>query len=203
MPYYDIAQGTAEWRKLRSGRPTATGFSKIITPKTVKLSTSADAYENRLVAELLTGNPIDDFRGTYEMERGKELEGEAFSFYEQVYGGDIKPMGFVTNDAETIGCSPDALVGTVGGVELKTPGYQTHVGYLLSETGAYDDYKCQVQGSLLVTGRKWWDIMSYCPDIKPSVYRAYRDEEFIEKLSQALEQFTANVKMKLEKIKAM
>ncbi|MDE2233869.1 MAG: exonuclease, partial [Patescibacteria group bacterium] len=61
----DVLQGSEEWHKARTGIPTASHFSKIITPKTLKLSAESDHYENRLVAERLTGCPCDDFKGSY------------------------------------------------------------------------------------------------------------------------------------------
>ena len=199
--YEDLIQGTPAWRKARAGVPTASKFSQLLTPKTLKLSASMKGYENQIVAEILTGRPIEDFGGNRATERGNELEPDAFDFYELTTGHECRHVGFITNDAGTFGCSPDGICGDTHGVELKCVGGAKHVEHLLSETVAYEDHKPQVQGSLLVTGFEFWDILAYFPDMAPSLYRVPRDEEYLKKLSFALEQFNENVQNKLRKIR--
>ena len=201
MIVHDCLQGTSEWYKVRSGIPTASAFAQIITPKTLKLSKQSDEYENKCIAERMIGMVDEDFGGNAWTERGKEFEDEALRFYELEKEVDVELIGFVTNDEKTFGCSPDALVGKDGGLELKCPKAKTQIKYLVSETGAYEDYKTQVQGSLFVTKRKWWDIMSYHPDLPPSLYRVYPDLEFHETFKELLEQFEFNIKRKMDIIK--
>ncbi len=203
MKIYDFPQGSAQWRKARAGIPTASEFAKVIMPKKLELSSEADAYENRLVAERLTGEPIMDFKGTYEMMRGKELEGDAIQFYEMVHGVDCSHAGFMTNDLGTFGGSPDALVGERGGLELKAPGPHTHIGYLLKPDTLYDKYKPQVQGNLFISGREFWDIMSFHPELPPAIKRVYPDEAYHLALSKALDQMEQNILAKIAKIQAM
>lgn len=203
--YEDLIQGSAAWHKVRAGIPTASAFEKILTAKTVKLSSQADAYENRLVAERITGTPIDDFKGTLWMERGKELEADAVAFYEMATGLECRAVGFVTNDEGTFGASPDMLVYKNGqllrGLELKCPAPGTHVGYLLNPTGAYEDYKPQVQGNLLASGLAEWDVMSYHPEMKPSIYTASTDVVYQVALAAALKTLEENIQAKIAKIK--
>ena len=51
----------------------------------------------------------------------------------------------------------------------------------------------QVQGSLWVTGREWWDFVSFDPRIDGEAsyvcYRQYRDEEYIKQLEEKCLQF--------------
>lgn len=217
--HHELVQGTPEWRKARSGIPTASKFSEIVTPKTLERSKSADAYENRCVAEILLGCPIDDFGGTFAMERGKALEPDASAFYEMTHGVELQHVGFVTNDARTAGCSPDALVISEGkiitGCETKVPGPEKHIQYLLSALGvsqekgvikytpdtsfggAYEDHKCQVQGNIWICETEYWDAMSFHPEIKQSICRIHRDEKYIQLLSKQIEIFTENVQKKL------
>lgn len=203
MKIYDFVQGTPEWRKARAGIPTASKFSEVITQVRLELSTASDAYENRLVAERLTGRPIEDFKGTREMERGKELEGDAVQFYEMAHGIEAFHAGFITNDAGTFGASPDFLVGDIGGGELKCPGAQTHVGYLLNPEKLYQDYRLQVQGNLLASERQWWDCVSYHPELPPVFFRVERDAIVLEKLSTALETMEDRIQTKVKMIQAM
>lgn len=203
MIIHDHIQGSDAWHKARAGIPTASAFAKVITAVKMELSAQADGYENRLVAERITGHPIDDFGGTKWIERGKELEGDAVQFYEMLTGLDCTACGFMTNDAKTFGGSPDALVGAIGGLELKCPAPQTHVEYLLNPKGAYEAYKPQVQGNLMISGRQWWDVMSYHPELPPALYRATPDLAYQAKLKAALDQMEKNIQIKIAKIQAM
>lgn len=195
--YYDIIQGTPEWHKVRCGVFTASMFSKLITPKTDKISEQADMLENRIVAEILTGNPIDDFGGTKWTDRGKELEPDAVKMYEMITGKEVIHAGFISNDDGTAGCSPDGFIVDDRGLELKCPMPDTHVDNVLRGT-AEKDHKPQIQGSLYVTGFKQWDIMSYHPEMKPSIITVERDDEYIKLLEEILKESLDSVQRKLE-----
>ena len=55
-----------------------------------------------------------------------------------------------------------------------------------------------MQGTLFVTGRKWWDLMSYHPTLAPYIVRVERDEEYIGLLEDALNSLTADIKKIVE-----
>lgn len=198
MQLHEVEQGTPEWHQVRLGIPTASCFDKIITP-TGKPSTQAAAYENKVIAEILTGKSADTFEGNVWTERGKELEPDAVDFYEMQTGLDTRIIGFVTNDENTFGCSPDRLVGENGLLEIKCPAPHTHVQYLIDKE-IDKGYYPQVQGQLFVTGREWCDWLSYHPEMPPVIIRVERDVEFIETLEKLLEKFIKNVSAKLKKI---
>ena len=184
MKVYNYEQGSDDWFKVRLGIPTASEFDKILTG-TGKSSTQVNAYINKLLAEVITGKPVNTFQKTEAMERGNELEQEAADYYSMLRDVDLQTIGFCTDDAGLYGCSPDRLVGDEGLLEIKCPLAHTHVEYLLSgkmDTG----YIPQVQGQLLVTGRKWCDFMSYHPDMPPLIVRVERDEQYISDLQQEL-----------------
>ena len=184
MKIHDCLQNTPEWLEKRAGIPTASCFSKIITQKTRQLSKSSYPYMCRLVAESILG-PLED-ASTDFMERGSELEEEAISFYEFTRGVKTIPVGFVTDDDERYGCSPDRWVGEDGGLDVKCPSAGIHVEYMLDGPNAF---ACQMQGCMWVTGRKWWDVLSYNPELPPAVVRIDRDEDFIADLENAVLQF--------------
>ena len=60
----NVAQGASEWAQLRLGIPTASCFDKIIT-STGKASTQRNAYMNKLLAEWLTGEPTEGYKGEW------------------------------------------------------------------------------------------------------------------------------------------
>jgi len=186
MIRHDFPQGSQAWHAARLGIPTASNFGRIITP-TGKPSASADAYMHELLAERMLGCPLNTESIDF-MERGKALESQAVAFYELQRGVDTEAVGFCLADDECAGCSPDRLVGMEGGLEIKCPSPAVHVGYLLSG-GISDKYRPQVQGSLWITGRWWWDTLSYHPDLPPALVRAERDPNYITALEEALSAF--------------
>jgi hypothetical protein len=84
----------------------------------------------------------------------------------------------VTDDELRMGCSPDGLVGSDGGVEVKCLKASNHIGAILyhqKHGRCPPDYIQQVQGSLMITGRKFWDTVFYHPDLPLLVIRQVPD----------------------------
>ena len=187
MKVHDVQQGTTAWLNLRAGKPTSSEFDKILTP-TGKPSKSADPYMHKLIAERLMGHPIEQYV-SIDMDRGSRLEAEAVSFYEFQRDFETQKVGFITNDEETIGASPDRLVGEDGLLEIKCPAEHTHVSYLLYKP-VDRKYWPQLQGQLWVTGRQWVEICSYHPEMPPAMVRVERDEKYIQLLAGAVTAFS-------------
>jgi hypothetical protein len=199
----DCPQYSDEWNSARLGLPTASAFSKIICP-TGGPSKQADAYANLLIAEIMTGKPIaeideDHWNGNEHTERGKELEASAAAFYELQTGVEAKTVGFCTDDARTMGCSPDRIIGADGLLELKCPAPHTHIQYLLDQK-IDQKYRPQTQGQLLVTGRKWVDLVSYHPELPPVIIRVGREETYLSEMATLLKQFNAKLQDKLARL---
>lgn len=194
MRVHSVDQNSPEWYQLRLGLPTASEFHRIITP-TGKASTQADEYSNELVAEMLLARDVKSFGGNFWTERGHELEAEAVQLYEFVNGVVTAPGGFVTDDAVTMGCSPDRLVGDDGLIEVKCCKPAVMVDYLLTQA-ADRDFKPQLQGQLFVTGRKYVDLVPYHPDFPAVSIRIERDDEYLALLRKYIEAFLADLKSK-------
>ena len=199
MILLDCEQNSTQWFAARCGIPTASGFDKLITTKG-EPSKQAQKYLWQLAGERITGTTEEGFKNKIT-ERGNEVEAEARQFYELVNDCQVQKVGICYPDeSKRYSCSPDGLVGDDGGVEIKCPIISTHVGYLINGNLA-TDYFQQVQGQLMITGRKWWDIISYYPGIKPSVVRVLRDESFIKSLAVELEIFCKNLDEITERIR--
>lgn len=187
----DIAQGSPEWLALRCGIPTASEFSKLVT-STGKTSTQATGYMHKLLADWLIGTSTS-IEQTDWMLRGIELEDEARDWYAMQRDAEVTQVALAYRDeSRMVACSPDGLVADDGGLEIKCPAPHTHVGYLLAGR-LPSDYVAQVQGSMYVTGRQWWDFVSYHPDIDPLLIRVERDEEYIAALDTAVRAFVARL----------
>lgn len=188
MKSFNFEQYSEQWWEIRRGVPTASRFHKIITPKTGKLSASADELICELVAERVQPGPVEPDRPINRaMEHGIQTEDEARGWYEFDRDAKVQQVGFCLSDCGRFGCSPDGLIGDDGGLELKCPELRTQVRYLL-DGGLPDEYKAQVHGSLIVTGRQWWDFVSYAPGLPQHVVRVVPDS-YTELLRAALDQF--------------
>jgi YqaJ-like viral recombinase domain len=187
MKILDVQQGSVEWYRARLGRPSASSFHQIVTPKG-KFSTTAIKYAYRLVAERLLNEPMQSVQNVEWMERGKEMEPRAVQQFEWLREVETRPCGFITTDDGRIGCSPDRLVvGQPVGVEIKCCAPWTHLGFLLDGPG--DDYKPQVQGQLWVAEIERVDLYHYHDRMPPCLTSTVRDEAYIKLLSDAVLQF--------------
>lgn len=187
MKVFEFPQYSADWWATRRGVPTASNFDNILTA-TGKVSTSREPYACRLVAE-----KFDAFYSQspeYEsvaMAEGTHLEPEARRYYEFHRECSVREVGFCLTDDGKAGCSPDALVGEDGVLELKAPQPRTHVQYLV-EDRLPPAYRQQCHGHLIVTGRAFCDFLSYCPGLPPVLIRVEPDE-YTEQLRKALNEF--------------
>jgi hypothetical protein len=186
--YEDVEQGTNAWYSARLGIPTASNFSRIITPAKGELSRQARAYALYLATEILLNMPLQSTNNLEWVQRGRQMEPDAVKQYCRVHEQQVKPVGFITTDDGRIGCSPDRLlVGVNAGLEVKCPSPQVHLGYLIDGPGA--DYRCQVQGQMYVAELDFVDFYSFHPSMPEKYIRTHRDEDFIRKLAAALDQF--------------
>lgn len=185
MIIHSHEQGSEEWFNARLGKPSASCFGKLIT-RTGKPSTSATGYINQLIFEKLSGK-VTEGHVSDAMIRGTELEPLARENYEFITGNDVVEVGFITNDSETYGCSPDGLVSDDGGLEIKCPMGATMVKYLRDPNDLVKNYWQQIQGCMWVTGRKWWDAFAFHPETKSVLVRVERDDEYINKMAVEVE----------------
>ena len=197
----DVEQLSEEWFAARCGIPTASNFDKIVTSKGAP-STQSKQYMYKLAGETIIGIKEESYQNA-AMQRGIEIEPEARGLYELMNDVEVDLVGLCYPDEHRdFSCSPDGLVGEEGGLEIKCPLIHTHVEYLLNGK-LPKKYVQQVQGSMLISGRKWWDFMSYYPGLKPLVVRVERDEKFIAKLKSELDTFCNELKAVVQKLKEL
>ena len=190
MKVYTIHQGSEAWIRSRLGIPTASNFSKLLTPKTLKPSRSGRDYMHEKLAEVFTGQPHDGTPEMPAMIRGSEMEPEAADWYAFDRDADVQPIGFVTTDDRRVGGSPDRMVGERGGLEIKCPGPKGMIAHLLGDKE--HEHRCQVQGYLWLTGRDWWDLEIYHPDLSTVVTRHEPEPEWVQAFEAALAKWLAD-----------
>lgn len=193
-----MEQRSEEWFAARAGRITASCFVDVIAVTKAGTPTAARSkYMRSLAFERLAG-VAKVGPSARSLEWGTEAETFAGPAYEVESGNVIRPAAFMTHPKYPfIGGSPDGLVSIDGLVEIKCPHDETvHVLTLLE--GMPAEHMPQVQGNLLVTGRKWADFISYDPRqserFRLFVQRVPRDDAYCNKLLAALLQFEAELK---------
>lgn len=200
MQIINCEQGSPEWFAERCGLATASEFSSILAKGQGKTRAS---YLRKIVAERLTGVPAEHFKNGY-MDRGHEYEPLARAEYEYRREVTIETIGLIKHDHIDVACSPDGLVGNDGGVEIKSVIPTTQVETILGGC-VPSEHKAQVQGNIWISGRKWWDFVSFCPEMPPElrlfVVRCEPDRKYIETLSEEVCRFNEEVVSTIELIR--
>jgi len=170
-------QRTADWYAARCARVTASRIADVIgCVKSGAWAAPRAKYASQLVAERLTGKP-QDMRQVRSMTDRADMEPEAVSCYEFYTDLDVIPVGFIRHPAiEMAGASPDGLIGSDGGLEIKVLDPATHGRLFKGDKAAMavmQDYVPQMQWGMACTERSWWDFMAYCPTM-PEELKMYR-----------------------------
>ena len=192
-------QRSDEWYILKAGVPSASNFDKIITANG-KPSKQRTKYLYQLVGEKMLGKMPETYM-SWAMERGVELEDEAITYFSLKEGVEIERIGLCFKDErKDRSCSPDGLINSSIGLEIKCPILTTHVEYLMNNA-LPTTYFQQVQGSMYITGYETWWFVSYFPGLPLLAILCEREDEFIDKLDNELDMFIEDLDIIREKIK--
>lgn len=188
-------QGSAEWLSCRLGIPTASEYRKVLAKsKELRMRTG---YMRKLAGEILTGVPAEHYTNA-QMERGHVQEPEALDLYAFVTEFEPHRVGFIRNG--DTGCSPDALLGWDGAVEIKSA-----LPHIMVEIICADqfppEHEAQVQGGLWIMEREWCDLVCYCPGLPLFIKRAERNEDFIKKISGEVARFNEELAALVDKVR--
>lgn len=183
MESKDLIQGSEEWFNARKGKMTASHAQAI-----GNCGKGLDTYIVELMAEYYSSGEKEQYSNKHT-ERGNELEPLARSMYEFETGNTVEQVGFILMN-DYVGASPDGLVGEDGLIEIKCVDDVSYLKHLLGGEKEVDSkYKWQVQMQMLVTGRKWVDLVVYNPNFKKSmlIFRMTPNQEQIEDLKTGFE----------------
>lgn len=140
------------------------------------------------------------------LQWGTDLEPFARQRYEITTGAIIVPSGFVKHPSILwCGASPDGLIDQDGGLEIKCPKTRkVHMETWLN--GMPEEHIPQVQGNLWITGRQWYDFVSFDPrapeDLQIYIQRVSRDDKYILALESHVTEFLDSVSKLTEKLNA-
>lgn len=154
-----MEQRTEEWHAARKGRITASSVGAILghAPYATR-----DDVMRRMVREWVGAEP--EFEGNIATEYGTRNEAGALTEYMMETGNSVEYVGFITRE-DWAGCSPDGLICEDGGLEIKCP-----FGLRKDEAPAFKSifdqphYFDQVQFSIWVTNRSWWNFYQWSPN---------------------------------------
>lgn len=188
-------QNSPEWLRARMGIPTASAFSQLLAKGEGK---TRRTYMLKLAGEIITGEPMESFSNEHT-ERGHAMEDEVRDLYIFQTGAEIERVGFIRNGRA--GCSPDSLIGVNGGLEIKTKLPHLLIDVILK--GEFpSEHKAQVQGTLWLTGREWWDIAIGYTGVPLFVKRATRDETYIRNLAGEVDRFNDELDLIVKTVRA-
>lgn len=186
----NLEQGSDEWLTARCGLLTASTVGRLITP-TLKVADNETArgLTETIVAERISGI-VDYVHPTADMQRGTMDEPYARNLYAEQYT-PVTELGFAIRtfpNGNKLGASPDGLIGDDGGLEIKSRRPKAQLKTFL--TGAVPaENMAQIQASMLVLGRDWWDYCSYAGGWPLYVTRIHANPDWFAAIEAALNQF--------------
>ncbi len=201
MKYHDYPQGTDAWLQCRAGVITASRFKDARdrnkpakSETTGKPSAKCTGYAAQIALERIAGRPVDKVFENWQMREGKEQEAFARRAYEAHTGHLVQEVGFITTDDNRFGYSPDGEIDADGLVEIKTI-LSGDVAVRVCGQNDLSNYMDQCVGGLWLTGRKWIDLVIWCPALEPigrhlQIHHLVRDEAAIQQLEDDLMTFS-------------
>lgn len=195
----------------KQGYVTPSGLKKMCTGgrrKGVEFGKTANRYAMELALGRI-GVEVPDHSGGWAIDWGNEWEFAAIDAYEQetMYGVHSQQVFQLHPKYEFVGGTPDGLVGKDGGMDAKCPFEMTNHAFNLVENMQLDDYELQFQGYMWITGREWWDFVSYDPRFEGEnealglhIYRVERDTETIEMLDDKYQKFESMIQEYQDKL---
>lgn len=208
MKIHTIEPYSIDWAKAHIGLVSASEFGNLVTaaiePRTGDMPKS---YLYKKAAEVFRGEPMcmlspNSAFTSAATEQGLLIEEEVLPFIALTYDADVRRAGFCTHDNGLAGCSPDALEGEDGGIEVKSPYPETHVKYLLGGC-VPNDYIPQVQFSLYVTGRDHWRFVSYRRRFPALNVIVHRDETVMVRIDGIVREFNEKLTTAVNKLKSL
>lgn len=203
----EVEQGSEAWHALRCGLLTASEMKLIITP-TLKVADNDKSRSHlyELLAQRIT-KYVEPSYVSDSMLRGINDEIDARELYAKTYA-PVTEVGFITNDkfGYTLGYSPDALVGEDGQIECKSRKQSLQIKTII-DYFAFDqidpDFLIQVQTGLMVSERKWCDLVSYCGGLPMATARVFPNSKIQDAILEAATAFEKKMAFKVAEYTAL
>lgn len=201
MKIHTDPQRSEAWHARRRGIPTASQFHRIILDSG-RPSGSARTYMRELAYEKLLGKSVSrDLSNVVQVQHGIVSEPIAVAAFERRTGLKTGSVGFITDDRETMGCSPDRVINSCkSALEIKCPTGPVQCGYLMN---GLDNYKGQLQGQILIGGFQYVHFFAWSPEL-PSYHEIIEpDLPFLKLLAKYLADFVNELAVGVALIREM
>lgn len=190
MIVYDVEQMSDAWFEAHLGVPSASQFSKLVTPAKMEPSKQIDDWAVELAAEKWGQVQANAWRGNADTENGLMAEEAGRALYEVLTGNPVVTCGYIQHPSLEAIASPDGLMLDKGGaLEMKTCAVKQHVRCLQMD-GCPSDYLAQCQGILFVgksDGIEWVDLLMHSETLPSKIFRVEPIPRFQDLLQQQVE----------------
>ena len=214
---------TEQWSKIRLGKITASDAKRFVTlDGKLRKGDMQRTYLCEKLFERWTGRAMPQkVKFNMAMNNGVIVEEKSALFAEMKYGLELQRVGFVSDDLEQSGFSPDGLIGFgeistskptplgfppsgASGFETKSPELATHINWLL-DGDLPEEHLCQVQSSMFFSGCRTWHFLSYplacyLDGFPPLHLVVERDEKWQANFADALDEFMAKFNAEFKKL---
>ena len=213
---------TEAWSKIRLGKITASEAKRFVQlDGSLRKGDMPRTYMCEKLFERWTGRAKPGGFLSMAVNNGIIVEQKSAAFAALEYNLDIKTVGFVSNDEENAGLSPDGLIGfgeiskdsptiletapdSASGFETKSPELATHIGWLL-DGELPQEHRCQIQASMFFTGCQTWHFLSYplacyLDGFPPLHIVVERDEEWQKNFADSIDKFMARYDSEFKKL---
>jgi hypothetical protein len=206
-------QHSPEWWAARLGKVTASRIGDMMARNQPRKgqtvgdwSAKHNNYLREKVAERITGKPRDR-KKVASLDHRLEIEPDARVAYEFYSDNPVVEVGFIEHPRiPNAGASPDGLVGSDGGQEIKCLDPENHIE-LITAGGIDQDYLYQCQFGMACTDRLWWDFVAFCPEMpeegKLWVQRVDRDIILIAEIERNVIEFLTEVDQRVAQVQAI
>jgi putative phage-type endonuclease len=202
----DLIQGTDEWRLARCGSLGASRVADAVAKVKSGWGASRANLMAELIAERLTGVPAEGYTNA-AMQWGTATEPQARAAYEWHTGHTVEEVGLIRHPSiQGTHASPDGLVGTDAGIEIKCPNSATHIETLI--TGKFADrYVTQMMWFMSCAELAHCDFVSFDPrlpeNLRLFVKRVNRDDNYIARLEKDVTEFLTELSDKVAALEAI
>lgn len=199
--HWDVIQYTPEWDAVKCGILSASKIDKILTPSKLKFAENGGCREliDNIACQRIMKKLHPEFI-SYDMRRGLIEEQSARDLYIENYA-PVKECGFITNDkwGFILGCSPDGICGVEdgGGIEVKSRLPRLQFG-VIRDAAMPDEFRFQVQTTLMITERNWWDFISYAGGMNMLTIRVEPEVNIQQAILETAGTFETKVKEAVE-----
>lgn len=202
-----MEQHSSAWWAARCGKVTASRVGDIMALTQKGKPTAARGnYLREKIAERITGKNRDR-RKVASLDHRLELEPDARAAYSFYFDQEIQLVGFVEHPRiPNFGASPDGLIGSDGGLEIKCCDAEGHLEIVMADK-IDPDYFYQCHSNIACTERDWWAFTAFNPDM-PEELKLYRkiierDDQLIATIETNVIQFLDEVEQGVAQVRAL